>query len=259
MGEAKSRLVRIRGTQPTCTYCGVNPTTSVDHCPPIAIFDNRFRPAGLEFGACEACHRATRDIDNVVALVARVNSGEGRHLPGEVLKYLESLRNNYPSIHRSITPADDDSNVTIGPYGVEVDMAKNDPSELHRTMIAFAGRFGLAMYRAANQRLPDENTTIFASWFPSHFAFAQELMDEFKRIAPGQTLEQGREGVWDQFRYNTAWRIDGSRRFATYAEFRESFAVYAEIGVGMRYLITDQQPNMGVLALGFLQGFVPPR
>lgn len=75
MGQAKdkmSRLERIRQHQPFCVYCGgTTPIETIEHIPPISMFDLRRRPKGLEFGACYACNHGSRHDDIALAVVSR--------------------------------------------------------------------------------------------------------------------------------------------------------------------------------------------
>ena len=73
MGQAKDkmrRLERMRQYQPFCVYCGgTTPIETIEHIPPISMFDHRFRPEGLEFGACYACNH-NRRLDAMSLAVA---------------------------------------------------------------------------------------------------------------------------------------------------------------------------------------------
>jgi hypothetical protein len=76
MGEASQRKRRMHArlrAQPWCIYCGgVNEATTIDHMPPITIFDQRRRPRGLEFSACEPCNSGGRVAEKIVGLVTRM-------------------------------------------------------------------------------------------------------------------------------------------------------------------------------------------
>lgn len=63
---------RVAGPSARCTYCGRSGHLTVDHVPPISLFDGRDRPEGLEVPACEACHQGTREIDAVASFLSRI-------------------------------------------------------------------------------------------------------------------------------------------------------------------------------------------
>src|SRR5262245_47054195 len=76
MGEAARRRGRRQARladQPWCIYCGgINEATTTDHMPPITIFDQRHRPSGLEFSACERCNSGGRLAEKTVGLISRL-------------------------------------------------------------------------------------------------------------------------------------------------------------------------------------------
>jgi hypothetical protein len=50
-------------------YCGgMNEATTIDHMPPITIFDHRQRPRGLESSACKPCNSGGRLAEQIVGL-----------------------------------------------------------------------------------------------------------------------------------------------------------------------------------------------
>src|SRR5262249_12835483 len=101
MGEAsrnrRRMLARLRA-QPWCIYCGgVNEATTIDHMPPITIFDQRRRPRGLEFSACQPCNSGGRIAEKIVGLVSRMypdppnDTEELRRLYREFARYHPDL------------------------------------------------------------------------------------------------------------------------------------------------------------------------
>ena len=74
MGEAKeTRILRERmlAQRPGCIYCaGAAVADTIEHMPPIAMFEGRRRLRGLEFPACGTCNGGTKHPDLVAALLA---------------------------------------------------------------------------------------------------------------------------------------------------------------------------------------------
>ena len=102
MGKASRNRRRIQArlrAQPWCIYCGgVNEATTVDHMPPITIFDQRRRPRGLEFSACQPCNSGCRLAVKVVGLVSRMypdppnDTGQQElNVSKRVVQYLEPM------------------------------------------------------------------------------------------------------------------------------------------------------------------------
>src|SRR5450631_1800258 len=107
MGEAKRRLgLRLRthaallADAPGCIYCaGENVATTIEHMPPISVFEGRQRPKGLEFPACQACNNNTGRSDLVAALLSRVFPDTESDLQKrDIKKLLAAVSNNIPEL-----------------------------------------------------------------------------------------------------------------------------------------------------------------
>jgi hypothetical protein len=54
---------------PVCIFCGGGEkATTIEHCPPRAMFQFRDWPEGFEFPACESCNHGTADHDLIISL-----------------------------------------------------------------------------------------------------------------------------------------------------------------------------------------------
>ena len=75
MGQSKAKRksqAALLASRPGCIYCaGAAIATTIEHMPPISLFEGRQRPKGLEFPACEACNNGTGHSDLVAAMLAR--------------------------------------------------------------------------------------------------------------------------------------------------------------------------------------------
>jgi hypothetical protein len=79
MGSATRHRKAFLTAHPVCAFCGgVTPSTTIEHCPPRAMFQNRQWPEGFEFPACDRCNGGTRDDDLLIAMLARVDPLENR-------------------------------------------------------------------------------------------------------------------------------------------------------------------------------------
>jgi hypothetical protein len=79
MGSATRNRKAFLLAHPVCAFCGgVTPSTTIEHCPPRAMFQNRQWPEGFEFPACDRCNIGTRDDDLLIAMLARVDPLENR-------------------------------------------------------------------------------------------------------------------------------------------------------------------------------------
>jgi hypothetical protein len=108
MGEAKnkqSRTQRLKQEHPYCCLCGGhNPTETVDHIPPLSLFNERRRPQGFEVPACKKCNEASRVADLIVAYIARIAFNETNIELEENKKFLRAIRKYAPKIRQELMP-----------------------------------------------------------------------------------------------------------------------------------------------------------
>jgi hypothetical protein len=110
MGEAKSRrnrLAALQAVQPFCIYCGGSTHgDTIDHMPPIAVFDLRRRPKGLEFLACAACNGGGKGAEQIIGYLSRVYpDAMAPHGQLEVRKILQAIKNNHPRLLEEMLPS----------------------------------------------------------------------------------------------------------------------------------------------------------
>ena len=101
-GEAKKKgqhRMRILANEARCIYCAEPPTT-VEHMPPICMFEKRFRLKGMEFACCEECNTGTKAADLIAACMALVTPFEtqGDWRTPQFSKYIQSAEKLVPGI-----------------------------------------------------------------------------------------------------------------------------------------------------------------
>lgn len=93
--------------EPACIYCG-GEATSIEHMPPIILFDNRDRPRGLEFSACEQCNGGTRLTDQVIAMLCRsLSDRDGARTAPDSAKIMRAVANNDPKTLLELQPTEE--------------------------------------------------------------------------------------------------------------------------------------------------------
>src|SRR3954467_2212243 len=103
MGESKQKRrahATLLDSCPWCIYCGGDQSsTTVDHVPPIIMFDQRQRPKGLEFGSCEPCNVGTKHADLVPAMIGRSMPDSATEAGRTEMKTIFSaVSNNIPGL-----------------------------------------------------------------------------------------------------------------------------------------------------------------
>lgn len=250
MDEAKSKTQRIIAEQPTCTYCGgKNNSTSRDHCPPITIFDDRWRPAGMEFGACDACHEGTREMDAVIGFISRFLGTEpGSNSKKEMQNSIRPMFTRYPHLleHFNVNAKQ------IMYHGAIGNLVKiGTESALKGVMNAFAARMGLALYRLTNGYPAPPNARIICRWHTNvDLDNNGPLNAVLESIGLPQTLVQGTKHVAAQFRFWPVTDANEPKLFGCVAVFRESFGITAFVDT------RDGNPAFeATFQPGFLQGY----
>ncbi len=160
MGQAKNRLKRMQSEQPWCVYCGATTLgTSVDHMPPIAIFDNRQRYGDMVYLACKACHTGTRPLDHVASFFSRVypdpNTPETRQ---EMVEVVHSIENNFPGLLAELRPTPEqiaEASHPPSPFGQD-DRPLNLSERAHDFLLQFGARAALALHYELASRGPSQ-------------------------------------------------------------------------------------------------------
>jgi hypothetical protein len=233
MGEAKIKRrahAAILALHPWCIYCGgKNAAQTIEHMPPIAMFDGRQRPKGLEFPTCRDCNHGTRLSDLVASLLSRVYPDARR--PEELKGLLGGVANNVPGLIDEML----DVGVAEGvaalrqipspPTGTTV-LRANGPI-LMRFMRVFGAKLGFALHYEAHELPVPPGGGVQPMFFTNVNAARGELPDEIIKLLPTpRTLRQGVREVSDQFQYS--WRLTEEKRHSVfYAVFRSSFAIAA--------------------------------
>jgi hypothetical protein len=211
---------------PHCVYCG-GPNETVDHIPPIAMFDGRDRPPGLEFPCCRACNGGSKDTDAVIALLSRIYPDAATDpAMADLRKYGASVSRNMPDILLEMRASRNqerralsDARVAAVAAGV---MNVGGPL-VSAHLVKFGAKFGLAMHSiATGNHVPPEGgvtSAIFSNMDVVKGSFPAQIVACF---GTPQTLEQGIKRVGEQFQYNVV-KIEGSNASAAFAMLRASF------------------------------------
>jgi hypothetical protein len=107
MGMSKIRKQQFFATNPNCVFCGGStPATTIEHCPPKAMFDNKEWPEGFEFSSCSACNNGTSDQDLIVAWMARVDFTDQSQTSDQRTEgLLKRMNLQHPNMLRKMLPS----------------------------------------------------------------------------------------------------------------------------------------------------------
>jgi hypothetical protein len=216
----------------TCVYCGVRPSATVDHMPPLVVFDGRRRPAELEFPACEECNRATSAVDTIIGWLSRIypdaQTAEAR---ADMKKVTHAVITNYPEVASGIQRIAAPPYVRL-PSGflVKEDRVHLRMDEYIATALEqFGIKFGLAMHWLETRQIASKNARISVMAFSNYQDSVGEIPNAVFRIFP--RLEMLRQGAFtseNTFRYGS--RVESDQRFSAHmCTMRYSFMVLAMV------------------------------
>jgi hypothetical protein len=254
MGKSvRQRRQEFLAANPICIFCGgVSAATTVEHCPPRAMFQHRQWPEGFEFPACEECNNGTSDQDLLVSMIARsdpfTNQGDR---DGRSLGLMKMINRQYPDLLGKMLMSPIEArrnNQRLGikpPPGHTHQQAGvvNVPPEMHEAVGVFAAKLSKAIYYLHSRLAFPNHGCLMLNWFTNEQLLQEgkyRLFDILKNqqgIAP--RLERGGKFLNDQFEY----------RFAPSSDF-EIFVLQACFGKGFGFVV------LGCSVAGKLESFI---
>jgi hypothetical protein len=236
MEKPLNRKQAFLKANPNCVFCGGTvAATTIEHCPPRAMFQNRQWPEGHEFPSCEDCNNGTDDQDLLVAMVARMDpieekgnsdgKAEGlmmmanRQFPGLLanmrLSAIEARRRNR---ELGLKPAPGQTHQDVG--------ATRVPAELHNAICVFAGKLAKGIFYLEASSIFPVDGCLLLNWFTNADIFrsgkyqAFELLKEINGNAP--SLQRSGKDLNDQFEYKLSMATEKTT-FVLQCRFGNSF------------------------------------
>lgn len=232
MGEEKRKRTatqKLIEEFPNCCECGgLRPSTTREHMPPKALFDNSHRPDGLVMPACDLCNDGTRTADLVASVISRW--GYGRQVNDDHSHLIARVRKQAPEVMKEwqadINPTEARLHLERHGVPVPVDAAFTTigPQTI-RQLNLFAHKVVLCLH-FEHFKEPLSNDGRVAAFWRTKEDFAKEgvpqlLLDMMREYG---TLEQGKWNVKEAFEYRyTVNKRDGL--FACLARFRDNLFV----------------------------------
>jgi hypothetical protein len=257
--KAKTRNQIFAKSGGKCIYCGgCEPATTIDHMPPIVLFQAKDRPRGLEFPSCEACNNGAGHSDLVAAMFGRAFSNVQPSEVDEVRRIFEAVRNNIPGLLEEmyVDPASQAlaaSRIGVNP-GDNRFIAMDGPISMSY-LRAFGARLAFAMYFNETGRIVPNNGGALARIYSNLDLFQDTVPQEIFDILPDpSTLAAGKKHVGSQFKISTR-AADGGGMTITFASFRLSFAIMAAAADELTKLQDPELPPAAEpLVPGYLKG-----
>lgn len=232
MGESNRRRrahAAILAREPGCIYCaGKNVATTIEHMPPISIFEGKQRPKGLEFPACDGCNHGTSHSDLVAAMLARFWPDARTDLQErDIIRLLAAVRNNIPEVLREMDMGRGAEKIARKRPNMPADahLLRADGPVLTKHLLTFSAKLGFALHFDIRGTPVPESGGVMPMWFSNYQALNGEIPPILFSMLPSapKTLQQGSKSVGSQFLYSYATGEAGHTLY--FAAFSQSFAV----------------------------------
>jgi len=236
MGDKARRRREFLARHPVCCFCGgTTPATTTDHVPSRQLFDKRQWPEGNEFPACEPCNRATKDEEQVVAMLARIYpdalTQEGQH---EAQQIMEAVGRNYPGVLIEMRLSARKVREFLKKRGIEKDpkLSTRDYPFLNvsgplvnHCVAVFAIKLLCALHYKHMQAIVPLAGGVVFRWYSNIQALDGDIPDDLLPMLGSQPkLVRCTTTLNDQFSYRYATGPD-MKASAFFVTFRESFAI----------------------------------
>lgn len=148
MGAGTRHRKAFLAANTVCIFCGGGKqSTSIEHCPPRAMFQNRSWPEGFEFASCHECNGGLSDHDAIIAVLGRIDPLNGKvDGDGQLVGLVKNLNRQYPGMLERMF-ANERPTEQVMPDGSRRQMvAVNIPDEVHGAVWTLAGKLTKAVF-----------------------------------------------------------------------------------------------------------------
>lgn len=215
MGAAARHRRKFLSEHPVCAFCGGKAkSTTIEHCPPRAMFQFRNWPEGFEFPSCEPCNQGTDDHDLLVAMLGRIDPFEGKgNSDGRQIGLMKLANRQFPGLLQKMMPSASEARRRNRELGVRPPPGRTQqeagvvkvPEEFHQAVCVLGLKLSKGIYYSeVGKPFPDDGCLLL-NWFTNadflrdgkYLVF--DLLKELGGVAP----QLQRSGVFlnDQFEY----------------------------------------------------------
>ncbi len=215
MGAATKHRKAFLKNHPLCAFCGGREkSTTIEHCPPRAMFQFRHWPEGFEFPSCAACNQGTGDHDLLVAMLARMDPIEERgDKDGTQVGLMKMASKQFPGLFAKMTSSANEArrnNRKVGRLPAPGQTHQEAGSvkvtqEIHQAVSVLARKLAKGLfYREVGSPFLDEGCLLL-NWFTNADLLRDgkyavfDLLKELGGTAP--PLQRSGEYLNDQFEY----------------------------------------------------------
>jgi hypothetical protein len=238
MGAAARHRRKFLEEHPRCAFCaGKAVATTIEHCPPRAMFQFRLWPEGFEFPSCEPCNQGSDDEDLLIAMLARMDPFELKgDLDGKQVGLMKAVNRQFPGLFEKMKPSAAEARRSNRELGLQPPPGQTHQEtgavkvtkEFHDAVCVFARKLSKGIYyREAGAVFPDDGCLLL-TWFTNADILrsgkypAFDALKELAGVSP--PLQRGGTYLNDQFEYKLSISPDRDV-FVLQARFGHSFGV----------------------------------
>lgn len=214
MGEKRRSTAAFLKANPVCCFCGGSAAaTTVDHQPARSLFDRREWPEGYAFPACENCNQETKNFENQLALLVRIDlrREDDPQRRADFQKYLGAMRNNFPDLLRVLSTnekrkffkqegLEKPAGVALG----ELRMVGMSADQAERAIETVFKKIAKALHYKHTGFIVPPHADIWLRWFTNAYLFKareQHFEDFVAALPAGPPLVRNGRDLSDQFAY----------------------------------------------------------
>ncbi len=208
-----------------CVLCGGNRLAeTIEHAPPIIMFRDQQRPAGLEVPACKRCNNGTSELDQVATFLALSQAPQAvlgsNGLSDYELKVTKGTANNSPELYsrvRSVPVCDALGRVVR--TAREVELAK----ETSEKIALWSAKQSLALWFQHTGKIASHRSTIDVEILTNAKRPSDTLERVIREMGNSRSLSTSRNVTSEQFCYKVS--VDPNGSFAIiFAQYHGGFA-----------------------------------
>jgi hypothetical protein len=238
MGAATKHKRKFLQEHKVCAFCdGKEAATTIEHCPPRAMFQFRQWPEGFEFPACDSCNGGSADDDLLVAMLARMDPFNNRgNLDGAHIGLMRLVNKQFPGLFAKMMPSPVEARAANRGLGISPPPGNTHqqtgsvkvPEEMHAAVSVLARKLAKGIYyQDTGAPFPDDGCLLL-NWFSNAELVRAGNYPVFDllRSIDGQAPVLKRSGKMlnDQFEYKFSIAPDKSI-FVLQARFGAAFGL----------------------------------
>ena len=229
---------RFLAANPFCVFCGgTSSATTIEHCPPRALFQHKHWPEGFEFASCDECNHGTSDHDAIVSMLARMDPDDSSgNADGRIPGLIKNVSNQFPNMISKMLPSATEARQKNRALGIKPRPGQTQqdvapilvPEEMSRAVATFARKLAKAIYvREVAAVFPNEGTLIL-NWFTNAeiVQHGKYVLFDLLKDVPGRAvpLQRGGRYLDEQFQYKLSITPE-SHVFMLQARFGVAFGL----------------------------------